>query len=149
MPGPPARRRSAILLLPLFAAALAACSPASNDPLIMRAGAFVDAFNARDAAAMGALAHAEIEWLSASDSELSAGTIGREALLAEMSGYFDADFSTRSEMFDTTRHGNFVTATEAASWQGKNGAQRQCSMVVYEFADDLIRRVTYYPAYAC
>ncbi len=128
--------------------ALNACGTGS-DPLIANTRAFVAAFNGQDAAAMGELAHPEIEWLSANGSRIEAGTVGREALLAEMQSYFDGDFSTTSELLEPIRHGQFVTATEAASWQSKGQTRRQCSVVVYEYEGKLIRRVTYYPAWNC
>lgn len=134
-------------------ALILACSVSScgtgNDPLIASTRAFVAAFNGQDAVAMGKLAHPEIEWLSASGSRLEAGTVGREALLAEMQAYFAGDFTTTSELLEPVRRGQFVTATEAASWLSKGQIRRQCSVVVYEYDALLIRRVTYYPAWGC
>lgn len=128
--------------------ALNACGTES-DPHIASTRAFVAAFNGQDAAAMGELAHPEIEWLNASGSRLEAGTVGREALLAEMESYFAGDFTTRSELLDPVRRGQFVTATEAASWQSNGQTRRQCSLVVYEYKETLIRRVTYHPSWDC
>lgn len=119
------------------------------DPLVASTQAFVAAFNAQDATGMGKLAHPEIEWLNASGSALEVGTAGREALLAEMRAYFGGDFTTHSELLDPVRRGQFVTATEAASWRSDGQVHRQCSIVLYEYEETLIRRVTYYPAWPC
>ena len=64
-----------------------------------------------------------------------------------LAGYFKSLPDVRSEMFDITQTGVFVSYRERASWTAKDGKPRaQQALAVYEMRDGLIVRVWYFPA---
>jgi ketosteroid isomerase-like protein len=119
------------------------CAPAAPQQQVRR---FIAAFNAQDVAAMLELAHADIEWFSIDGDKLGAETRGREALRTYMAGYFKSCPSCRSKLTKMAHTATRVSAIEVASWQGKGGRRTQRGMAVYEFQDELIRRVYYFPS---
>lgn len=125
--------------------ALTACNQAAPPhPVII---AHVDAFNAKDIAAMAKVEHPEIEWFAVSGSDLTLEISGRDALSDMMEGYLKANPSVTGTLRDWSINGNFIAVTETAAWTTKNGQKKsQSALTVYELEDGLIRRVWYYPA---
>lgn len=108
---------------------------------------FVAAFTRHDLPALLAFTHADIEWLTISESTVLIETRGQEALGASLRSYFDSCPTCQATVEVSSVNGNFVSAVETATWQSKEGVARaQSSLSVYEFVDGKIRRVWYYPA---
>jgi hypothetical protein len=122
--------------------------PAQAQTLEQRAHAFVAAFNARDLDAQLALAHDEIEWLSAEQGQLKPQTRGKPALREAMAGYAKSCPSCRSELKQCLASELRLACVEVARWTGKSGPRAQQSLSVYEFEGGLIRRVSYWPSEA-
>lgn len=108
--------------------------------------AFLEAYNTRDLDAMLALAHDEIEWLMIDGTKVATETSGKDALRRSMTGYFASCPSCRSTMVAGPATAARIAVIETASWQAASGPRSQASLAVYEFADGLIRRVTYFPS---
>jgi ketosteroid isomerase-like protein len=108
---------------------------------------YTEAFNRHDVEGMLALTDPNIEWLNVQGNRVTPETVGRSALRAAMSSYFQKSPSTRSVIEDLMAAGTHVTVRERAEWiaAGKTKAQR--ALAVYDVQDGLIRRVWYYPAY--
>lgn len=129
---------------------LAACTqPAKQNapqphPLIV---AHVDAFNAKDIAAMGAVEHPDIEWLRVSGSNVTVDVSGRDALAGIMRDYMASNPTVVGTLHGWSVNGDYVSVTETATWTTEAGEERsQSALSVYQFEDGLIRRVWYYPA---
>ncbi len=155
------RRRSfqgfPYLLLGILALALSACqegetatpaAPVEDHVAIVKA--YVDAYNGDDAAAMSALMHPDIEWLSISGSRVELVSAGREKLTEEMRVFFQGESTATSTLSGIGQTGGFVSTIETASWMGDDNKDKsQSSLAVYEVtADGLIRRIWYYPEVA-
>lgn len=108
--------------------------------------AFVQAFNVRDVDGMLALVTDDVEWLSMDGASVSVETSGKAALAESMQNYFASCPSCRSEVAIGAQTTARVAAVETATWSTATGTRAQRSLSVYEFAGDLIRRVSYYPA---
>jgi len=135
-----------ILSLALLVTACSATEPSvvAPHPVIQ---AHVDAFNAKDIAAMAAVEHPDIEWLSINGSDISTEVAGRDALSEMMEDYLKNNPSVKGTLRDWGVNGNYVSVTETARWTTKDGFQKsQSATTVYELEDNLIRRVWYYPA---
>lgn len=107
---------------------------------------FVAAFNAQDSQAMASFVADDIEWLSILGNEIVVEAKGKSHLIESMDGYFKSCSTCRSELSEMVSTASRVSAIEVARWQGKNGAQSQRAISVYEFSDGLITRVYYFPA---
>jgi hypothetical protein len=141
-------RRIQIAAALAAATVLTVASPASSQeqaapPAVVRA--FVAAFNERSIDDMLKLASDDVEWLSVNAGKISIVTAGKQALQMSMMAYFKSCATCRSEIEISGSTATRVAAIETASWQGKNGSQRQSSLSVYELEAGLIRRVYYYP----
>ena len=106
---------------------------------------FVAAFNSRDLAKMLEFTDDNIQWLSVNGAKISIETEGKAALKASMEKYFDGCPSCKSSLESVQTVGSRVTAKETASWTGKNGPREQSSLSVYEFQNNKIIRVYYFP----
>lgn len=115
----------------------------SKDQLVRE---YVDAFNNRQIDAMLSMVTADIEWLSVAGNKIAIETTGKDELQKGMAGYFKAVPTARSELLWTKSSPSRVAALENATWKSRSGMQSQVSLAVYEFRDDLISRVYYYPA---
>lgn len=94
-------------------------------------------------------AHPEIEWLFINEDQVLVETRGSEALASGLKSYFSSLPSARGTLHNLNAHDRFITVTEQAHWIKDDEPRSQCSLAVYEFEDNLIRRVWYYPATAC
>ena len=107
---------------------------------------FVAAFNAQDSHAMASLVADDIEWLSIVSNEVIVEARGKSNLIESMDTYFKSCSTCRSELSEMVSTTSRVSAVEVASWQEKSGIRSQRAISVYEFSDDLIIRVYYFPA---
>lgn len=108
--------------------------------------AFIAAFNAHDTAQMATFVTDDVQWLSIDGNQVSLETAGKDALIKAMDDYFRSCPTCQSELGGLVSSRDRVSALEVASWQGKDGLKSQRGLSVYEFADDLISRVYYFPA---
>jgi hypothetical protein len=125
-----------------FPASLPADEPSAN---AQRVQAFVAAYNNRDLDAMLALATDDIQWLSVAGDKIAVETNGKARLRESMTKFFKSPASTKSELEWIEASASRVAALERASWQSKSGPRSQKSLSIYEFKDNLINRVYYYP----
>ncbi len=107
---------------------------------------FVTAFNERNIDGMLALADENIQWLSINAATVSVETEGKDKLRQSMEKYFRSCPTCKSTLESVRPAGNRVTAMERATWSGKNGIKSQRGLSVYEFREDKILRVYYFPA---
>lgn len=107
---------------------------------------YLAAYNDHDVAAMLALAHPDIRWLSIDGDRLRVETEGADALGEALRDYFETVPSARSTIESMMVAGNRVSVRERAHWESKSGPQSQAALSVYEIADGQVRRVWYFPA---
>jgi len=109
--------------------------------------AYVDAFNARDPEAIGALATDDVAWHFVSGDALATESRGRASLVDGMRGYF-ASFSTaRAELEFVRAGGSFAVGRERVTWSGPEGEERsRASLAVYELEGGLLKNVWYFPS---
>lgn len=147
----------AAILISLTLLTLPACQkvqsetpPAPVEDHVAIVKAYVDAYNADDAEAMGELMHPDIEWLSVSGSSVEIVTSGKQELVSELRTSFNGKSTATSTLSGIGQTGGFVSTIETVSWMGvDNKDKSQSSLAVYEITDEgLIRRVWYYPEVA-
>jgi hypothetical protein len=107
---------------------------------------FVTAFNERNLDSMLSKASENIQWLNVDGAKITVETEGKAALRKSMETYFRQCPSCRSSLEWVQSAGNRVTALERASWTGTSGPMAQKSLSVYEFNQEGIVRVFYFPA---
>ena len=107
---------------------------------------FVAAFNAHDAEKMAQYVTENVQWLSVNGDKITVETSGKENLVKVMSGYFTSCPSCQSQLEDFTVLGSRVSVVEEASWRRNGELRSQKSLAVYEFSNNLIHRVYYFPA---
>ena len=88
----------------------------------------------------------DVQWLSVNGDKITIETSGKENLVAAMSGYFKSCPSCQSQLEDFTVLGSRVSVVEEASWRRNGELRSQKSLTVYEFSNNLIHRVYYFPA---
>ena len=107
---------------------------------------FVAAFNDHNAERMAQYVTEDVQWLSVNGDKITIETSGKENLVAAMSGYFKSCPSCQSQLEDFTVLGSRVSVVEEASWRRSGELRSQKSLTVYEFSNNLIHRVYYFPA---
>lgn len=107
---------------------------------------FVAAFTRHDVPGLLSFTHADVEWLSVSESTVSVETRGQVALGSSLRSYFASCPTCQSTVEVSAVIGDFVTAVETATWRSNGVERAQSSLSVYEFVEGRIRRVWYYPA---
>lgn len=122
------------------AGAAASAAPAADVTALAAAHALIAAFNRHDPAAMAALVTPDFELYYVDDTgQAELSVQGRDALAAEMEGYFAQRPQVRSEVSGAIDGPAFVSFRE----QIVGGAS---SIAVYEVREGLVRRAWYYPA---
>ncbi len=108
---------------------------------------YTEAYNDRDVAAMSALMHPDIQWLSVEGDQIVVVADGKADLVAQMTDYVASPSATTSLLGRSVVDGPFIAVQETASWLGADGSTaEQSALAVYEINDGLIVRVWYYPA---
>ena len=110
---------------------------------------FVKAFNDKDIEAMLSLAAPDMKYMFVAGQKIATETADHEALRKAMLSYFKSSPTTRSEIRKLSQSGNFISATEEAFWTVAGVAKSQCSLAVYEFKDEKIQHVWYFPSHKC
>ncbi len=120
---------------------------AQDTPLV---DAYLSAFNQHDASLMADLMHDDIEvYYVGNDGDAELGTSGKEAMEAELVGYFSQFPNVKSTAAaGVVVTGRYRSYTERVTWTREGKAQTQSSLAVLEFDGELLRRVWYYPAQA-
>ncbi|ATZ73389.1 hypothetical protein CWC33_06600 [Idiomarina sp. X4] len=106
---------------------------------------FVAAFNAHDAERMAQYVTKDVQWLFVSGDEITVETSGKDNLVTAMSGYFESCPSCQSQLANFTVLGRRLSVVEEASWRQNGKPRSQKSLTVYEFSNNLIHRVYYFP----
>lgn len=116
----------------------------STHPII---SPYSQAWNDKDIQTMSALMHPNIEWISVEGTSLKVEINGKDALVKEMTSWFESDTLPKGSLKGWSFNGDYVAVTETAHWVNKEGeAKSQSALTVYQLEDNLIRRVYYYPA---
>lgn len=110
---------------------------------------FVNAFNQRQIDTMLELAAPNMQWMSVSGHTISTETSDHDQLKKAMQSYFASVPSAQSTLLQLNQSGQFVYALEKASWLVKEQKKSQCSMAVYELANDKIQHVWYFASHQC
>lgn len=106
----------------------------------------VDAYNRHDADAVGRLLAPDVKWLSLEGDKVAVEGNGREAVRTWLAGYFRSFPDVKSEMFEISQTGPYVSYRERASWTAKDGTKRaQQAHATYEVRGGLIARAWYFP----
>lgn len=136
---------SLVLLQACAGAAQRPASTASATPeAVVRA--YIQAFNAHDAQAVGRWLAEDLSWLAIEGSQLREEASGRTAMVEWLQGYFAQIPDVRAELRYLGGGPRIVAVHECLSWRGSDGPKRQCAHGSYEVADGLIQRVWYWPA---
>ncbi|MTJ00948.1 nuclear transport factor 2 family protein [Idiomarina piscisalsi] len=131
--------------LVLFCLVLSVPSVA-NSNRVEQVEQFVAAFNAQDAERMAQYVTEDVQWLSVNGDKITVETSGKDNLVTAMSGYFESCPSCQSQLANFTVLGSRLSVVEEASWRQKGKPRSQKSLAVYEFSNNLIHRVYYFPA---
>jgi len=110
---------------------------------------FVNAFNQRQINTMLALAAPNMQWMSVAGHTISTETSDHDQLKKAMQSYFASVPSAQSALLQLNQSGQFVYALEKASWLAKEQKKSQCSMAVYELANEKIQHVWYFASHQC
>lgn len=137
---------TATLLVALLAAAPSGGDLRSQDHRSVRVTEFVDAFNARDLERMTTLVDDGFEWVFVRGHETAVETRGKTELRTSLAKYFESCPSCRSQIAWLRSVGDRVVALEVATWRVKDGIEARQSLSVYEFENDLLLRVFYFPS---
>lgn len=130
----------------LFFFAISALGQDSNAAMQKTLEAFTAAFNKHDIEGMLTHVTEDLLYMYVADDQIAVETRDKAALSKAMQAYFKQIPSARSEMEAVIFNGHFASVRERAHWKGKNGAQSQASLAIYQFKDGKIHRVWYYPA---
>ncbi|WP_395374016.1 nuclear transport factor 2 family protein [Marinicella sp. W31] len=117
----------------------------TSDKKIQVTHQFIKAFNNQNVEQMLVLVSEDITWHYVSGAEVSTETVGKKALAESMRNYFSSCPSCRSKLIRIMATQERISAWEEASWEADSGRKKQTSLSVYEFKDDLIQRVYYFP----
>jgi len=121
--------------------------PPAASPEIAVVRSQTEAFNQHDADALAALLAPTVKWFSLDGDKLGTDGDGREAMRTWLVGYFKSFPDVKSETFDVSQAGSYVSLRERASWTANDGTKRaQQSHATYEVRDGLIARVWYFPS---
>ena len=130
----------------------AACTQAINTALDQRDLTYrvqqhVANFNQQDVDAMVSNMSDAFSWYQINEGEISLEANSKDQLREGMTGYFESVPTVSSSIGAALTNGSFVAAVETVAWDAKDGSRKsQASLSVYEFDDDLIKNVWYFPA---
>lgn len=110
---------------------------------------FVNAFNQRQISTMLELAAPNMQWMSVTGQSIATETSSHDQLKKAMLRYFASVPSAQSALLQLNQSGQFVYALEKASWLVKDQEKSQCSMAVYELANNKIQHVWYFASHQC
>ena len=105
----------------------------------------VAAFNDRNISGMLEVLDEDAQWLSISGEKITVESSGKKLLRDRMASYFRRCQSCKSSLDWIQTTGNRVLAMERATWVSKTGLKSQASLSVYEFRNNKILRVYYFP----
>ena len=107
---------------------------------------FVSAFNEKDLKTMLLLVTEDVQWASINGDKIILETKNKRELQQTMTAYFKSASSSQSTIANISSTGSRVSATEVSSFELKHKVHKQHSLSVYEFSDQLIKRVYYFPS---
>lgn len=136
-----------LLKITLLLCCFAAPGFASSNPDIIKK--FIAAYNQKDLGTMLSMTAPAMKWLSVTGHQISIETSNQQELKSAMQGYFDSMPDARSEVRNLHHSGPFVYALEEAFWTVEGTEKSQCSMAIYELADEKIKHVWYFPSHEC
>ena len=124
----------------------AACADSSSNVLI---DSYFSAYNAHDVDEMLTLVTDDIRWMYVDGDQVYVEAAGKDSLGVAMVAHFARSPTTRSEVRELSRLGNFVAVTEAAMRESDGAVHSQCAISVYQISEGLISNVWYYAAQPC
>ncbi len=123
--------------------------PLASADNIATVKSYVKAYNQRDLPGMMKFTAANIHWGSVDGDKVLIETKDRKALTVALKQHFSRARKSHSNLIGITQYGDFVSAVEKVSSTKDDKPQSQCSLSVYQFDEDLIKFVWYYPAGEC
>ena len=105
----------------------------------------VAAFNDRNISGMLDVLDEDAQWLSIAGEKITLESSGKKSLRDRMVSYFRTCKSCKSSLDWIQTTGNRVLAMERATWLSKTGLKSHASLSVYEFRNNKILRVYYFP----
>ena len=113
-----------------------------------RVRAFIKAFNDHNPQAMADLCAPTLQWGYVEGTAHSVAGNGVDDLKEQMAAYFEQSPGVRSDVENIIANGNTIAMTERVYWvpAGEEAEKTQASIAVYQFKDEKIAAVWYYPA---
>jgi hypothetical protein len=145
-------RVTSVLLSLIAVALLPACAGGGARPAVSGSSpeavvrAYVAAFNAHDANAVGRRLAEDLRWLAIDGEQLREEARGRAAMVEWLQGYFQQFPDVRADMRYFSGGQRYVAVYECVSWSAAGAAKLQCAHGTYEVAEGQIQRVWYWPA---
>ena len=106
----------------------------------------IEAFNDHDPGRMSGWVTEDFELYYVTEGKAELATAGPEQLAVEMTNYFRALPTVRSEIVSFVDGTRFFSFRERVSWTDGEIERIQSSIAVYELEGERIRRVWYFPA---
>ena len=112
-----------------------------------RVRGFIEAFNAHDPQAMASFCAPTLQWGYVSGTAHSVAGNGIDDLQEQMAAYFAQTPGVRSEIENIIANGDTIAITERVYWTpaDEDTEKTQASIAVYQFKDEMISAVWYYP----
>ena len=129
----------------------------SNPSRLSLVESYVEAFNARNIEKMLSMVTDDVHWMSIIKVKTAVETSSKQALGAVLKDYFVQVPSVKSQWIKANTFGNWAFGVEQVSWQSSQSTSgqkevqtiTQCSLSVYQFEGQLIKRVWYFPSESC
>jgi hypothetical protein len=83
------------------------------------------------------------------DDKMSIETKNRKELELALKQHFTGAIQSNSTLSGVAGYGDFVFAVEKVTSLKNDEPQSACSLSVYQFTEELIKAVWYYPAQSC
>lgn len=110
---------------------------------------FVAAWSRHDVDAMLSFVSDDVRAMGVENDQVGVWTAGKDQLADMIVNQFKASPTTRSEILDSSRLGNFVYILENAQRDAEGYVHSQCAMSIYEIRGDFIANVWYFPEQSC
>jgi len=104
----------------------------------------VKAFNEANLEKLGANVTEDFIYAYIDANALIKQSVGRDAFVSDMRGYFENVKEVKSEILNYTISGNTISFNEEVSWTGEKGRLSQRSMGVYQMKQGKISRAWYF-----
>jgi len=105
----------------------------------------IRAFNEKDLNTLVENVTDDFVWFYVTEYALAEEVRGKVAFKEAMEDYFRNYDDTKTSMYGITQSGNFISFKETTNWG--NGQDTQSSIAVYQFENNKIKKVWYFPSH--